>query len=340
MGGTGPFWRTGHVRSMLTKHPSISGSPGATVAIIGAGAAGLIAARTLHGAGLSVTLIDKSRGLGGRLATRRVETLAFDHGCPSVAVSDPADLDLMAELAAAGSTSVQPDGVYLGCPGMSSLLKPLAEGLELLRGVRIAQVRRKHEVWYLRSDESDAPELGPFDWLLVAAPAPQAADLLADYTEVSAQIAQARMAPRWTLMVVPDGDLEQASDRIWFEDEVLDFAVRNDIKPGRSGPESWVVHARQDWSTANLEIGPDTARDRLLAGFRAYVPQGHPRYVAAHRWRFAEVVSPLGVDCVPDPDLRLAAGGDWCLGPHVTDALASGRAMAAQVLAFYEPALG
>lgn len=324
---------------MLTKHPHATGLPGPKVAIIGAGAAGLMAARTLTASGLSVTLIDKSRGLGGRLATRRVESFAFDHGCPSVHVSDPADLALMADLTAAGTAVAESEGKYLGLPGMSSLLKPLAEGLDLHRGVRIAGVRREPAGWYLRPDTADDAEMGPFDWLLVAAPAPQAADLLAGYPEVSTQISKAVMAPRWTLMAVPDGDLNQESDRIQFEDEVLDFAIRNDTKPGRGGPESWVVHARQDWSSANLEISSDSARDRLLAGFRAQIPQGYPRYVTAHRWRFAEVASPLGGPCVIDPDLRLVAGGDWCLGQLVTDALASGRAMAAQVLAFSEPAL-
>ena len=106
-------------------------------------------------------------------------------------------------------------------------------------------------------------------WVGSLRPEHIAADLLAGYPEVSTQISKAVMAPRWTLMAVPDGDLNQESDRIQFEDEVLDFAIRNDTKPGRGGPESWVVHARQDWSSANLEISSDSARDRLLAGFRA-----------------------------------------------------------------------
>jgi hypothetical protein len=317
---------------MLTQNPNVPEPSGPTVAIIGAGAAGLIAARTLADAGLSVTLIDKSRGLGGRLATRRREDFAFDHGCPSLTVSDPADRALMAELVKAGAAVDQGD-VYLGMPGMSALLKPLADGLDLQRGVRIAQVLRDPQGWKLRAENAQEAEFGPFDWLLVAAPAPQAAALLDGQADMVSQISKARMAPRWTLMVVPDGDLGQAGEKMWFEDEILDFAVRNDTKPGRVGPESWVVHARQDWSASNLEIDADSARDRLLAAFRSHVRQGHPRYVTAHRWRYAEVEDPLDAPCLIDPILRLAAGGDWCLGPLVTDALASGRSMAEQVLA-------
>ncbi|TGN44114.1 FAD-dependent oxidoreductase, partial [Paracoccus liaowanqingii] len=60
------------------------------VAIIGAGLAGLTCAGRLAQAGLSVTLFDKGRGPGGRLATRRADDgLRFDHGALWLAARDP-----------------------------------------------------------------------------------------------------------------------------------------------------------------------------------------------------------------------------------------------------------
>ena len=50
------------------------------VAIIGAGMAGLAAARLLREAGAGCMIFDKSRGLGGRMATRRAGDFSFDHG--------------------------------------------------------------------------------------------------------------------------------------------------------------------------------------------------------------------------------------------------------------------
>ena len=60
----------------------------ARVAVVGAGMAGLTAARTLAGAGLEVTLLDKSRGPSGRMATRRTAARAFDHGAQFFTVRD------------------------------------------------------------------------------------------------------------------------------------------------------------------------------------------------------------------------------------------------------------
>ncbi len=50
------------------------------IAIIGAGMAGLICAQRLTEAGYSVLVVEKSRGLGGRLATRRLYGTWADHG--------------------------------------------------------------------------------------------------------------------------------------------------------------------------------------------------------------------------------------------------------------------
>ena len=67
------------------------------VAVIGAGIAGLWTCKKLRSAGFKVALIDKSRGLGGRMATRRAGTLQFDHGAQFFTASKPAFLGLVSD---------------------------------------------------------------------------------------------------------------------------------------------------------------------------------------------------------------------------------------------------
>ena len=62
---------------------------GADVAVVGAGIAGLAAARALRAAGHSVIVFDKGRGPGGRASSRRAEPFAFDHGAQYFTVRDP-----------------------------------------------------------------------------------------------------------------------------------------------------------------------------------------------------------------------------------------------------------
>jgi len=66
------------VRLMATAHEVIMSK--APIAIIGTGIAGLSAARTLHDAGQAVHLFDKSRGSGGRMASKRSDAGSLDLG--------------------------------------------------------------------------------------------------------------------------------------------------------------------------------------------------------------------------------------------------------------------
>ena len=63
------------------------------IAIVGAGLAGLSCAQALRAGGADVQLFDKGRGVGGRMATRRVDTplgpATFDHGAQFLTAHDP-----------------------------------------------------------------------------------------------------------------------------------------------------------------------------------------------------------------------------------------------------------
>jgi predicted NAD/FAD-dependent oxidoreductase len=72
------------------------------IVIIGSGIAGLACARRLAKAGLSPIVLDKGRGIGGRVATRRVGNLQFDHGAQFVNAHGAGFATVLAGLSAAG----------------------------------------------------------------------------------------------------------------------------------------------------------------------------------------------------------------------------------------------
>ena len=58
------------------------------MAVVGAGVTGLTAARHLAPS-FDVVVVDKGRGVGGRLATRRIGDATFDHGAQFITTHTP-----------------------------------------------------------------------------------------------------------------------------------------------------------------------------------------------------------------------------------------------------------
>jgi len=317
------------------ERPNVDQPP--RVAVIGAGIAGLACARTLADHRLPVVVFEKSRGLGGRLATRRTEADAFDHGAPGFTADDARFRRYVEAWAERGSLAEwRPDGTdgeawWVAVPGMSALGRALGAELDRRQPCRIARVTRDGDGWRL-VDETGADQ-GCFDAVVVATPSPQAVPLLAEAPALAAAAGRAVMAPCWTGLFAFHAPLPLAGS-VRPSQGPLAWLVRNGAKPARDGGESWVVHAQADWSRKHLEQDAEKVIEALAAAF-ADVAGGRlppPRDARAHRWRYAQVETPLDEPCLFDGDAMIAACGDWCLGPGVEAAFLSGAAAAGRIL--------
>ena len=94
-----------------------------------------------------------------------------------------------------------------------------------------------------------------------------------------------------------------------------------------------VAQATADWSRRHLEAAPDAIAAMLLPAFQsASGLRAAPDFVAVHRWRYALVEQAAQQPCLWDGAARIAACGDWCLGPRIEAAFDSGEAAADAVL--------
>ena len=185
------------------------------LAIIGAGVAGLMAARELRGLvpQLDVTVYEKSRGFGGRVATRRRAGFAFDHGAQVIKSPDSATERLLREELPAddlrsvelpvwlfdvsgaitpGDPQLNAEASWCYGDGNNRLGKLLAEGIDVRREVRIASLvetpgghggaadstSNQRPSGYTLLDTSGA-SVAEADLVLLTAPAPQSAEILA-----------------------------------------------------------------------------------------------------------------------------------------------------------------
>ncbi|WP_284178467.1 FAD-dependent oxidoreductase [Rhabdaerophilum sp. SD176] len=303
------------------------------IVIIGSGMAGLACARQLAAAGPRPLVLDKGRGVGGRMATRRVEiaghACGFDHGAQYFTIRDPefrAALSPVADAIAPWDEGGS-EPRFVGRPGMSGLQKAMAEGIDLRQGIEVLALGREGSAW--RLETGGGPILARH--LVMTMPAPQAARLLGRDHPLTARLDSVRIAPCLALMAAFPAEAPRPFPHRSSETEPLSWIAQDSSKPGRhAGLTCWVAQAGPDWSAANLEESPDSLA-RLMLPLLAKAIGADPEralHASAHRWRYARVTAPLGEPYLGDDDSTLWLGGDWCLGARVEAAWQSGTALA------------
>lgn len=330
-----------------------------SVAVVGAGLAGAACARQLAEAGFDVSVIDKSRGVGGRMATRRAEWAGadgtpvparFDHGVPAFEARSEPFVDVVEAAARDGLLRpwhpwVEREGrvtrtetpQWVPTPDAPALCRALLAGLPLRTGCTVDALRREADGWVVASAGEDV--LRGLTDVVVAVPPAQAAPLVAPHRpDWAARARSVEMAPCWTLMAVTD---EPAPMPAWEIAEPpggpVARIVRLDARPGRArvpGLCHWVVHATDAWSRAHLE---DPAADvqpvlqDALARALGRAPTW--RHATVHRWRYANAPAeaPRAEACEADAAIGLGLCGDALGGSGVEGAWRSGRALAVRL---------
>lgn len=328
-----------------------------SVAVVGAGLAGLTAAIELQAKGAQVQVFEKSRGAGGRSSTRRHGDLAFDHGAQYFTArgGTPSGDDFRRRVETwiehgvarrwrprlvtltAGTVEPKNDRTerFVGVPGMSSIAGWLASSANLSQGPRyetlVGAVERSDDgsSWRLRSGEE---VVGAYDAVIIGTPAAQAVDLLATVPELAASASRQVMQPCHALMLAFDEALDLSYDAAFVSESPLSWIARNSSKPGRPDAESWVLHASPEWSEVHLEAESADVESALLSAFvEATGCHARPSFGRVHRWRYAKAVEQPELSkrsYLWDAEARLGACGDWCVGARVESAVASGVAMA------------
>jgi len=318
-----------------------------SVAVIGAGIAGLTCARKLRDAGYVVALFEQSDVPGGRTESREEDFGDFDCGAQYFTARDPRFKSAITSWLRAGVVAewrarivrVTKDKVdesregavrYTGYPEMRALAAYLARGFQIGFGRRVVDLVRVESGWTLQLE--DGSQTLPYASVIVAIPSPEAGRLLAGSPDLAARVAGIQMQPCWAVMLQFDKPLDARFDAAIVEDEPIAWLARESSKPGRSPGERWIVHASHAWSADHVDAEPNEVVAGLMKTFCELVEKRvKPTASAALCWRHSLVTEPLGAGCLYDPATGLGACGDWTLGGRIEGAFLSGLAMASEV---------
>ncbi|MEO6741106.1 MAG: FAD-dependent oxidoreductase [Chthoniobacteraceae bacterium] len=226
------------------------------IAIIGAGIAGVSAANTLRARGCSVTLFEKSRGFGGRCATKRWEGHTVDHGAQYFtnrderfraavqAASGDALMKLQAPVLDEAGRELPDSGRWFHRDGNNRLVRDLAHGLDV-----------KTETTIERAENLLRRAGGEFDHVVSTAPFPQTARLF----EVDAAF---DYVPCLTVLLAYRGErLGRARECYAISDHrgPLAWSACENHKPGRvaAGHTVMVAQMSEPFNREHLKRAPD-----------------------------------------------------------------------------------
>lgn len=314
------------------------------VLIVGAGMAGLMAAGVLKRQGLGVTVVDKGRSVGGRLATRSIGPGQADHGAQFFTVRDPEFQSRVIQWLADGlvyrwstgwangSLSLEaPDGHprYAVRGGMNALAKHLAQGLDTHVDVRVIRVSLDGNGWRC---EDDGGQIYISQALVLTPPVPQSLRLLDDSgiemaADDRAALERIEYAPCVAGLFCLDGQVHLPEPGAVQSPGSAISWVADNRRKGIS-PEATVltVHAGPELSRQLFQVSEREALAALQAGIQPYLDQ-RARIVEAQlkRWRYALPIELYAERCLTARRLpMLVFAGDAFGVPRVEGAALSG----------------
>lgn len=316
------------------------------VIILGAGMAGLTAARALQDAGQPVIVLEKGRGVGGRMATRRLGEAVCDHGAQFITAREPVFAERVRQWQAAGALvewcrgfNGADDGHprYRGRPSMTSTPKLLAAGLPVQLQQRATAIARDKTQWRV------ATEAGPVftsTSLVLTPPVPQSLALLkAGGVELPGGIMNSLSAIRYepclAVMALLDGPAAvPAPGALQLEAGPVAWLADNHAK-GISPIPCVTIHASGEFSSAHWDDDRDAVGRALIDAVRPWLGASRVQEFQVHGWRYSRPIQTLperSILACENPGL-VFAGDAFGDARRVEGAALSGLAAAEMVLA-------
>ncbi len=293
------------------------------IVIIGAGVCGLSIAKLIQNQNPEIEplLIEKSRGLGGRMATRRSEKSTFDHGAQfyqKTGMEFLHDLFLKTERVHTWS-QFQGEECFASNLGMTDLAKELAKGLLIKKETRVIKLTKQNHLWFLETDQGEAISS---PCVILTAPVPQALELL-DQSAIAYPLELKSL--EYTMALVLLLTLKQAEPLPTPYVEPLEsdiLSITDQHQKGVSASQAWTVVFKHEFSKTHFENDPVDTLTTAIEQVKASYPGIQIESSELKKWRYArplktwhssfQVISRI-------PDLILAGdgfGGDRIEGAY------------------------
>ena len=296
------------------------------IIIIGAGVAGLSAARILTQKGYQVTVLDKGRGVGGRMSTRTIENAKVDHGAQYFSVKTPEFQAFISELQLENIASewylAQRDNVrYMGAKGMNTIPKKMASSLDILLNEKVILIENN-------TVKTESGNVYDFDNLVITIPIPQVIDLFQNSKisfseDDNTVITQIEYQPCIAVMAVLKEPTDIVSGGIILENQPVAWIADN-FQKGITETPTATVHASAAYSVERFDDDLQEVAKDMLSSVNQYVKSENILSFQTHRWKFSNATKRFEKPFYQIENKNIFLGGDGFGMGNVEGAFLSG----------------
>jgi len=321
-----------------------------SVAIIGAGLAGLTCGTALKGLVAEVKVFEKSIFPGGRVSRFRAGEYEFNNGAQYFTVNNPLFWNIV--------SAWQTDGIvrpwdgwiveldkgqvsngdmatqrFVGQPRMQVVAENLAKNCDLVVSTNISELEKRNGGgWRLFNERGDY--LGAFDIVVIATASNQVANLCRKVPAISQIADKVDMTVCWCGMFAFDRRLDLPYDAAYVLNSSLSWISRYQMASQDDDIDCWVLHATPEWSQQYAASFRGRVMHALLDAFweATDIAEVMPVSSSVHCWKHAVPINPISEDSVFVDEDAIGACGDWCTAPRIEGAVLSGFSMADRVM--------
>jgi len=290
---------------------------------------------------------EKSRGVGGRCSTRRVDNVGlFDHGLQYVKSENSEFKKFLSDYTIwQGNFKIfQNDQIkddlhkerIINENGNNLLVKNLFKNKRVFANKELKSIEKKNDCFQLNFNDSTQEN---YKTVIITTPYQQAYNLTKQFTENYFSKLNFCMQPNLTLMVAFNKSLNLNLSAISFEDDdVLGFVANENTKKKtliNKDLELWTIQSSVKYAIKNIyeyrnnkENLADEMLKSLSVKLKINIKKDNIQYSDIHGWRYAYGNKSDAANCYWNEDLRLGICGDWFSGGNAESAFINAKKLA------------
>ena len=323
------------------------------IAIIGAGITGVTLANLLQKK-YNLTVFEKSRGVGGRMATRRAEPYQFNHGAQYFKIENKEFKDFVQPLMVnkiikplkanqikilnkkvIKRTKIYNQQYFTADSKMNSVVKCLINNnfsIKLL--CKIEKILKENDNWFII--DSDKVSYGPYDWLFITIPPNQAIEILYSNFKYLDIIKKIKMRSCYSLMLGFDEIKEFDFDTALFLDEDVQWLSISKKILEQKEYYNLLINSSYNFAEQNINGSKDKISNYLIKQVSDILQceLNNYKHKALHFWKYAMSEKNNNLGSLIDEDLKVIVCGDWCMNGKVEGGFLSAKNAANKLLEY------